>query len=323
MKTAEARAAVDAEVKGRKQTSLGEFRSTGAPSQPDVKERPLRPSLAFMRRSDGDQRGNDGHECSPRARDRRLSDLVGRDPQSKPEQNGHGMKSECKKREDGSDLSGDEDSDLNGDEYPADAETGAARHAARQGERSSVLKMTEGCQRKTHRPGRNEALDKTSPVQMERQEDGDLPQSNWRRLVVKSEHRGVDDRRPAASNARGRPRLQSAEVLRSTRTQGPVRGVSSDIEVSPSSTFLGHAAGSSWPARCGPALFTIYVFSAGVFACMSFQVFSVLRTYGVPGEWPVQNRTNDSAAEIHHRASTTSAAMPTAPEDEDFQTAPN
>ncbi|XP_070381795.1 uncharacterized protein [Dermacentor albipictus] len=146
----------------------------------------------------------------------------------------------------------------------------------------------------------------------------------------------------AAKNVRGRkPRFEGTDVAPSKRrptSHDPTtshgvprpasppaseRGTSSHVDdASPSSSFLGRASGRSWSTRCSPALFVISVVSAGVFVCMSFQVFPVVRTRGSSEEdWPVQNRTSESTAEQARRAGSTSGAVASTADDEDFQTA--
>ncbi|KAK8785371.1 hypothetical protein V5799_008264 [Amblyomma americanum] len=328
MKTEVARTTVDAGAESPGKTSTGKYGDIGVPSETAVKERPPRPNLAPFRRCDPEQPGSDSRDHTSKVHNKRLSDPVHRDPQDRPVQNGHVMGSEGRQnRDDGNELPGDEGEveDLSGDEYPADAKTGAARRSAKRKDqrRGPGLRAVEDWQPETRAPGSDEALDKTARIRATRRKNGRQPSSKRRRLAVLRGRHGVDDRGPAAANARGRPRSERADVLRGARTSVPVRGLSSGTDVSQSSTFLGHAAGRSWSARCGPALFAISVVSAGVLVCMSFQVFSVLRTYGAALEGPVQNRTNDDSAAEAHRAATASTAVPTAAEDEDFETAPN
>ncbi|XP_077549809.1 uncharacterized protein LOC144162947 [Haemaphysalis longicornis] len=133
--------------------------------------------------------------------------------------------------------------------------------------------------------------------------------------------RGVD---PSPSTASWQPSSEKATVMRKDSLVGvqTIEEGAVDVEngatMSTSSTAL--ATGSSWSVRCTPALFVISVVSAGVFVCMSFQAFSVLRTHGLSDEWTVENRTSESTSGAQ-RAAAGSAAKAATPEDEGFQTA--
>lgn len=135
----------------------------------------------------------------------------------------------------------------------------------------------------------------------------------------------------ATVNGRARkPRFEKTCVARPRSSAGKRHmprepGVTSHADVSPSSPFLqdDRSACRSWWTRCSPALVVISVVSAGVFMCMSFQVLSVVRTYGGPEEeGGVQNRTYSQAADQAQRPAA-STAVTTTTEDEGFQTAPD
>lgn len=159
--------------------------------------------------------------------------------------------------------------------------------------------------------------------------EGHKPSSKKkRRLVVGGD---VACGPTATMNGRARkPRFKKTCVARPASSavmgHGPREpGVTNDVDVSPSSPFLqdDRSACRSWWTRCSPALVVISVVSAGVFVCMSFQVLSVVRTYGGPEEdGGVQNRTYSQAADQAQRPAA-STAVTTTTEDEGFQTAPD
>ncbi|XP_050023268.2 uncharacterized protein [Dermacentor andersoni] len=187
-------------------------------------------------------------------------------------------------------------------------------------------KTTEGSQPEKRTSAIDEASGATNRMRTapRASRDGQSSQSSSRKrhLAVPG---GVRRSARAAKNVRARkPRFEGTDdVPRPASPPATERGTASHVDdVSPSSSFMGRASGRSWSTRCSPALFVISVVSAGVFVCMSFQVFSVVHTRGSSEEdWPVQNRTSESAGDQAHRAASTSGAVASTADDEDFQTA--
>ncbi|XP_049514284.1 uncharacterized protein LOC125941315 [Dermacentor silvarum] len=329
----------------------GERDITDASTRSSIEDRTPRLTLAFGDSSSDSDHENDckqrgtgqdghGHDSVGQVHDERCPETQARGSRGRRAQNRHASDDDgCGSRREDNGKSRDDVDEDDGDpavrfRVAAGGRTDArpattAGRLRRQAVVATSSKTTEGSQPEKRTSAIDDASEATSRARSgPRASEGRWSSRSSRKKRHLAVPGGVSRRASAATDNRGRkPRFEETDVPRpaSSREEGTLasgHGTSSPVDVSPSSSFLGRASGRSWSTRCSPALFVISVVSAGVFVCMSFQVFSVVRTHGAPEEdWAVQNRTSESTADQAHRAASASPAVAATADDEDFQTA--